>query len=141
MKKPVHNVMKLTFPILVLILCSAGCGEKEDASLTNTGYVKNESEELLEDMDEVSSAAAVWEEDSLFAAVTVNQWSRLRLENVRKKGHSLLKKHYPDTDVHFSTDYKVWLELNKFKEDMKKEPLPGKKRKKRLTGIEDHMKG
>ncbi|SFL99140.1 hypothetical protein [Salibacterium qingdaonense] len=141
MKKFVSLVMKPVLLTAVLILPAAGCGDKEESSLTNTTAITNYPEKLLEDMDEVTSAHAVMEGKNLYAGVAVTQWSRLRLDSVRKKGHALLKKHYPEKTIHFSTDYKVWLELNGFKEELQKKSLSGKKRKKRLTGIEDHMKG
>ncbi|MFD2704380.1 hypothetical protein [Salibacterium lacus] len=141
MKKFVCQVMKPALFTAVLVLPATGCGDHEESSLTNTAAISNDPETLLEDMEEVTSAQAVMEGENLYAGVTVTQWSRLRLDSIRKKGHSLLKKHYPEKTVHFSTDYKVWLELHAFKEELQKKSLSAKKRKKRLTGIEDHMKG
>ncbi|SFP25754.1 hypothetical protein [Salibacterium halotolerans] len=141
MKKFVCRLIKPALLIAVLVSFAAGCAGNEESSLTNMSTGTNHPEKLLENMEEVTSAQSVLEGKNLYAGVTVTQWSRLRLESIRKKGHALLKKHYPKKTVHFSTDYKVWLELKRFKEDIQKKHVHGKKRKKRLTNIEEHMKG
>ncbi|WP_051302155.1 hypothetical protein [Salibacterium aidingense] len=139
------HTQKYFFKVFFICLCltgAAACEDKEEAGPAQVSYKgTNQAEQLLEDMEEVTSAVSVKEGKQIFAAVTVHQFDRLQLENIRKKGHSLLKEQWPEETVHFSTDYKSWLELNKYKEDRRNKSMSEKERKKRLTQIEEFMKG
>jgi len=90
----------------------------------------------------VDRAVAVQIDDELDVAIEINNFNRLRLETIEKEVSQALKKKFPETKVHVTSDKKIMDELQKLSD----EPWAGEqekacKQKKKLKKIEKDMKG
>lgn len=130
--------------LLLILMMMSGCqqsGNSQETHQISAQTVKSEA--LLEELEPVTTAVAINNEKDkeIFAAAKVKHMHRLRLEQVRKDAHKRLSEEWPEWTVHFSTDKKVLLELQKLNKDMANETMKDKELKKRLSKIEEYMKG
>ncbi|WP_134685808.1 YhcN/YlaJ family sporulation lipoprotein [Brevibacillus migulae] len=90
----------------------------------------------------VDKAVAVQIDDELDVAIEVSNFNRFRLETIEKEVSQALKKKFPETKIHVTSDKKLMNELQK----LSNEPWAGEqekacKQKKKLKKIEKDMKG
>ncbi|SDH09819.1 hypothetical protein SAMN05192534_101606 [Alteribacillus persepolensis] len=128
--------------VVFLILLAAGCNQQASELPQHViNEETNEAEELLKDMDPITSAVVITNDDKMYAAAEVKHMNRFQLESIRKQGYNRLSKRWPDHNIHFSTDKKALMELQKLNNDMGEKKVGKKDQEKRLTKIEEFMKG
>lgn len=134
----------------LILFFVTGCnmtGQGEDRPLyigANKSYDQtkaDEAKQIVLSMEEVVAVKGATMDDDIFIAVNVKQFDRFFLDEIRKQAHDKIKKRYPKTKVHVSTDKKVFLELEKLEQDIYHNKLTEKEMKKRWKKIEDFMKG
>ncbi|SDH38194.1 hypothetical protein [Alteribacillus bidgolensis] len=134
--------LKVILLTSIFLVYAAGC--QENASPEPTRVINketHEAEELLEELEPITTAVAITSGKKLYAAAEVKQMDRFQLESVRKKGYDRLSNRWPDYNIHFSTDKKAMLELQNLNKDMSVKKMKKKEREQRLTKIEEFMKG
>ncbi|SFE32696.1 hypothetical protein [Alteribacillus iranensis] len=133
----------------ICILCLlfsvlGGCQDQNTSSETeHLNEAMTKSESIMEEMEPITSSVAIYDdkEKEIYAAAEVRHMDRLRLDKIRKEAHKKLSEEWPNETVHFSTDKKALIELRKLNKDLAAKKMGEEELKKRLTKIEEHMKG
>jgi hypothetical protein len=76
----------------------------------------------------------------LMAAIKVENFDRFRLKSIEKSVKSDLEKKYPDYKVFVSTDKKIFWELEKIEQRLKKNDMNKKNLKNDLNKLKSLMK-
>jgi hypothetical protein len=105
-------------------------------------HLEQKAKSLAEQVKGIDQATAVQIDKELDVAIRVSNFNRLRLESIRKEVAQKLKKAFPNTRIHVTSDKKVMDELQKISDT----PWSGKQKeacrqKKKLKQIEKLMKG
>ncbi len=139
---------KLFFLCFIFLLTGCNFAAKSDDQPLYMGSNKvidqtkaDEAKQIILSMEEVIAVKAVEFEEDIFVAAQVKQFDRFFLDQIRKKAHEKIKKRYPETQVHVSTDKKVFLELEKLEEEIYHNKIKKAEIKKKWKKIEDFMKG
>ena len=105
-------IRKLGIIIFVIALLS-GCSGNGFRIDNSTSEDTAKAEEVLINDERLTSAATVFHENDLIMGVTLTTFSRLKKEKIEKEFKEKLEKLYPDLEVTFSADGKIWMEMNK----------------------------
>jgi len=146
--------VKIIFFILILIGLGSGCNGNQNQLVNNHHLsisqvhsskpidqsVANHAKEKMITKEEISDVKAVNTDNELLAAIKVRNFNRFRLKNIEKSVKSDLKKMYPDYDVFVSSDKKMFWELEKIEQRLKKNDTTKKNLKKDLTKLKSLMK-
>ncbi len=145
--------------LLLLVMASffiiTGCQEKQYPPASMKQIQQKNQEMISIDLNEmkeakkiaqqnkrVDQATAVTFDHELFVALEVSNFNRFFLRSTRSKVHKSLRKHFPDKEVHVTTDSKLFDELSKIEKQIEQQPLqPKKVLEKRLKKINKDMKG
>ncbi|KYG33169.1 YhcN/YlaJ family sporulation lipoprotein [Alkalihalobacillus trypoxylicola] len=143
--------MKKFMLFIMLISCLLGAcnqdtAKSSQASLTSESSYKdqnkiNDVKAELKKMEEVIDVQAIVYDQKIYADPKVKQFSRFRLKEIRKNGFEKLKKTFPDSEIHVSTDKKVYMELEKLEQQLKNGKIKNEDLEKKLQKIEEMMKG
>ncbi|RDW18398.1 hypothetical protein CWR48_12555 [Oceanobacillus arenosus] len=107
-----------------------GCGtdsntdqNKQDTPITGSNKLIDQqpsadAKEMINKHEEISAIKAVNNSETIVVAVKVNHSERFTLKSLRKKMEKELKDSFPKLDVEFSTDLKIFLELEKLEEEI-----------------------
>lgn len=132
---------------LLLIILLVGCQtapENEKQLEDHAAYEQHkadEAKEIILSMKEVTEVKGVNHEGHLYLAPSVKPFDRFRLKEIREKGHDSVKKHHPEATVFFSTDKKIYMELDKLEDQLKNKQISEKQLKGKLKKLEEMMKG
>ena len=146
--------VKILFIILILIGLGSGCNgnqnqldNKDNLSVSQVHTSKpidqsvaNHAKEKIITKEEVSDVKAVNTDNELLVAIKVENFNRFRLKNIEKSVKSDLKKIYPDHKVFVSSDKKMFWELEKIEQRLKKNDTNKKNLKKDLNKLKNLMK-
>ncbi|GAF65370.1 hypothetical protein BTS2_2268 [Bacillus sp. TS-2] len=143
--------MKKFMLLIMLISCLLGACNQDttkssQASLTSESSYKdqnkiNDVKAELKKMEEVIDVQAIVYDQKIYADPKVKQFSRFRLKEIRKNGFEKLKETFPDSEIHVSTDKKVYMELEKLEQQLKNGKIKNEDLEKKLQKIEEMMKG
>ncbi len=126
----------------------AGCGpEHEKTTLIETanpsavqldgkhdGYA-SKIKKTADSFDEIYDTAVVKGSKHLLVAYKVRHFDRFQMKEIEKKLDERIEKMAQDTNVVVSSDYKIFLEAVRLKEDMEANKLTEKQADKRLEEI------
>ncbi|WP_227936113.1 YhcN/YlaJ family sporulation lipoprotein [Alkalihalobacillus deserti] len=101
----------------------------------------DEAKKIILSMEEVIEVKGVSADNNIYMAPKVKHFDRFRLKEIRKYSHDHVKKRYPDATVHVSTDQKIFMELEKLEQELKKRTISEKRLKQRLNKLDEMMKG
>ncbi|WP_026673183.1 YhcN/YlaJ family sporulation lipoprotein [Alkalihalobacterium bogoriense] len=143
--------MKKFISLFVLVIIGLqGCGfeAQQDISpqqLGNEAVVDqtkaDEAKKIVLSMEEVYEVKGVTHNDKIYVAPNVHHFDRLRLEEIRKTGFEKIKKRYPEETVFFTTDKKIYMELEKLETELKNREISPSALEEKLSKLEDDMKG
>ncbi|MFX3675235.1 MAG: YhcN/YlaJ family sporulation lipoprotein [Paenisporosarcina sp.] len=155
----ISKLKKLKVGILILTvigLCFGCNGNQDQNELTdanedlNVSQVKiskpisqsvaNQAKENVSKGEEISDVKAVNTDKELLVSLKVDQFNRFQLKKIEKNIKSDLEKKYPDYKILVSTDQKMYFELDKLEQKLKKNNLSMKKLKKDIKKIKSLMK-
>jgi hypothetical protein len=105
-------IRKLGIIIFVIALLS-GCSGNGFRIDNSTSEDTAKAEEVLMNDERLTSAATVFHENDLIMGVTLTTFSRFKKEKIEKELKEKLEKLYPDLEITFSADGKIWMEMNK----------------------------
>jgi hypothetical protein len=105
-------IRKLGIIIFVIALLS-GCSGNGFRIDNSTSEDTAKAEEVLMNDERLTSAATVFHENDLIMGVTLTTFSRFKKEKIEKELKEKLEKLYPDLEITFSADGKIWIEMNK----------------------------
>jgi len=142
---------KLTVVAIILFLLT-GCqntGASDDIkplSLADQAVIDqsqaDEAKQIVLTMEEVVEIKGVNNnKNKLYLAPRVKHFDRFRLNDIRKKGYDSIKNRYPEAKIFFSTDKKIFIELEKLEEQLKNKSISEERLNKELKSLEDMMKG
>jgi hypothetical protein len=145
--------MKRLFFILILIGLASGCNgnqnqlDNNDLNISQVHTSKpidqsvaNHTKEKMITKEEISDVKAVNTDKELLVAIKVGNFNRFRLKNIEKSVKSDLEKIYPDHKVFVSSDKKMFWELEKIEQRLKKNDTNKKNLKKDLNKLKNLMK-
>ncbi len=135
--------------ITIVLFTVSGCQTRSDdvrvlelaPIATIDQHFADEAKKIVIAMDEVIETKGVNFNKQIYLAIKVKQFDRFRLKEIRKKGHDLVKKRFPDAKVHLSTDKKIFMELDKLERKLKDNQIDEKQLEKELRKLEELMKG
>ncbi|MDY0406045.1 hypothetical protein P5G51_012165 [Virgibacillus sp. 179-BFC.A HS] len=135
-------------PILLILVTILGCQfEKNRSSNTNEHGATNTAMEsidqssatkakhLLQKDSRITSVQAVNDSKNLVVAVEVPHMQRFKLDATKKKLNKKMKKQFPDKQLTFSTDKKIYMELEQLSKQIQSQQLTKKSVEKRLKHI------
>ncbi|RDI47741.1 YhcN/YlaJ family sporulation lipoprotein [Falsibacillus pallidus] len=148
--------MKIGIVILcVSLLAAGGCSSKpkHDSQLALIKTTNPEPIELkvrpdnksigarvkheIDSIPEVYDAAVIEGKDEIIVAYKVKHSKRFRMKKIEKKINSRLEKEYPDENFIVSSDYKIFLEAIRLKEEMEADTISKKDASKRFEEIKE----
>lgn len=150
MKKKMNSYYLI---IWAFVLMMTGCiqnGEKEESKLvllkktdpsTVTISNKNSSKTAQKIKKDISSFREIYDvavikgKKNTLVAYKVKHLQRFRMKAIEEKMNKLLEKKYPDEEFTVSSDYKIFLEAIKLKEEVEEKNLSEKKAENRLRKI------
>ncbi|MGM7722119.1 YhcN/YlaJ family sporulation lipoprotein [Metabacillus sp. Hm71] len=97
--------------------------------------IANQAKEKVIKEEEISDVKAVNTDKELLIAVEVNHMDRFRLKEIEKNLNQKTEKQFPNHEVTISIDSKIFLEIEKLENKMKKNNLGKKKLEKVLKRI------
>lgn len=124
-----------------------GCGtdstteqDKQDTPIKGSNKLidqqpSSDAKEILNKHEEITAIKAVNNSKTIVVAVKVKHSERFTLKSLKKKMTKELKDSFPKLDVVFSTDLKIFLELEKLEKEMQTGPLTEKSFNKKLDKI------
>lgn len=140
---------RLLFIMALLLL--PGCGQKQadDGTLalvktTNPAPIHiqngdaNKPEQIQKDVSsfpEVYDVAVIKNKKETLVVYKVKQLQRFRMKTIEKNITNHLEKKHPKEDFIVSSDYKIFLEAVRLKDDMKKRKISKKEAEKRFKEI------
>lgn len=146
-KVRVKQLMILTC-LCVIITGLVACGQRDQVRPMMVGHDAvadqtnaDQAKQVIASMEEVVDVKGVSLEDKIYVAPQVRHRSRFNLEGIRKEGFERIKKRHPDATVYFSTDKKIYMELEKLEQQLQKRTISKGRLKKRLGELEELMKG
>lgn len=98
-------------------------------------HPSNQAKEILSKQKEITAIKAVNSKDKLVIAIEVQHNKRLKLAKIRKKLTKQMKDQFPDMEMEFSTDKKIYLELEQLEKEIQTNAITNKKLKKKLKHI------
>lgn|GEM_PF-181249 len=98
-----------------------------------------DAKEVAESIEGVTESVSVAIDDELIIAVKVERWHRFFIRTIESDIQKLLKGRFTDFNIHVSTDWKIYNELEKLKKSLK--DIKAEEAKKKLKKIEKNMKG
>ena len=146
--------VKILFFILILIGMGSGCNGNQyqldnynDLSISQVHTSKpidqsvaNHAKEKIIAKEDITDVKAVNTDKELMAAIKVENFDRFRLKSIEKSVKSDLEKKYPDYKVFVSTDKKIFWELEKVEQRLKKNDMNKKNLKNDLNKLKSLMK-
>lgn len=135
--------------IIFIMISLVGCQMNEQNNMKplqiNDAIVEqtkaNRAKEIVQSMEEVTEVRGVSYDNSIYIASHVKPFDRFFLNEIRKKAHDAIKKRYPEATVHVSTDEKLFIEIEKLEQQLKKQSISKEKLSKRLKELDEMMKG
>jgi hypothetical protein len=103
---------------------------------------EQKAKSITEQVHGIDKAVAVHIDKELDVAIEVSNFNRFRLESIEKEVGEKLKKEFPDSAIHVTSDKKLIDELQKLSDTpWSSEQEKACKQKKKLKQIEKEMKG
>lgn len=98
-------------------------------------HPSNQAKDVLSKQNEITSIKAVNSKDKLVIAIEVQHNKRLKLAKIRKKLTKQMKGQFPEMEMEFSTDKKIYLELEQLENEIQTSAITNKKLNKKLKHI------
>ncbi|RDU35597.1 sporulation protein [Neobacillus piezotolerans] len=135
------------------ILAGTGCQGRDDTARSRLALMKttnpepvqtqhsnsNVSEEAVKKavakMPELYDVAVVKGKKDILVAYKVRHMHRFRMKAIEKKVTKKLEKKYPDANFMVSSDYKIFLEATRLRDEVKRGKMSGKEAEGRLQQI------
>lgn len=146
------RLLILMFAIIILFImgCSSN-GKREESQLAlikatqpspiEIGY-KNKEEsvgyqvrEILKEIDEVYDTAIIEGDEKIIVAYKVRHLQRFRMKKIEKDITKLLNERFPKNNFIVSSDFKIFLEAIRLKEDLDDGNISNKEAEKRFKKI------
>lgn len=131
-----------------LLLLLAGCGpEHDETTLIETANpqavqldgkhdgLAAEIKKEADSLDEIYDTAVIKGTKQLLVAYKVRHFNRFQMKKIEKKVNEKVSGLAKNTEVVVSSDYKIFLELVRLKEDMQANKITEKEADKRLEAI------
>lgn len=148
------NIIKGIMAIFVLFLCLSGCGgmgnnhtkdsqlalmkttdpepiKLSDSSSKKVATIKKE----VSRMNEIYDVSVVEGKKDILVAYKVRHLSRFKMKTIEKNLKERLEKQYPHDHFVVSSDYKIFLESVRLKEDLDAGKISKKEANKRFRKI------
>ena len=101
-----------------------------------------ETKEIAKKNRRVDEVAAVALKDELYVGLKVTNFNRLFLRSIRQDVHGRLKEQFPKRAIHVTTDIKLFRDLSRLEESIRKDPWKDREGlKRKLNKIHEDMKG
>jgi len=144
---------KYAFIILSVLLLVSACSNKNDTKKSSLALIKttqpkpmklssNIKESLpskvkkeVAAIKEIYDVAVIEGNKTILVAYKVKHLYRFRMKSIEKKLTSRLEKEYPNEKFVVSSDYKIFLEAVRLREDLKSGRISKKEAKKRFKTI------
>lgn len=148
--------MKKTILVTIVIfamLSGTSCQGRDDTSRTRLALMKTTNPEPLQTqysypdvpeeavkkdvakMPELYDVAVVKGKKDVLVAYKVRHMHRFRMKAIEKKVTQKLEKKYPDANFTVSSDYKIFLEATRLRDEVKRGKMSGKEAEDRLQQI------
>lgn len=135
--------------LIAVIVVSSSCqAQSDDVKVLELAQfakidqqLSDEAKKIVLAMDEVIEVKGINLKKNIYLAVKVKQFDRFRLKEIRKRGHDLVKKRFPEATVHLSTDKKIFMELGKLENKLKDKKISEQQLEKKIQSLEEMMKG
>jgi hypothetical protein len=135
--------------IIIGVMILGGCGPQAETiqplQVGNQAIVAqekaDEAKQILLSMEEVLEVKGVVNKQGIYLAPRVKHFDRFHLNDIRKRGHENVAKRFPKETVHVSTDKKIYMELEKLEQELKKKTISEKRFSTKLKELEEKMKG
>ncbi|XJZ28222.1 sporulation protein [Bacillota bacterium Lsc_1132] len=151
MKKNVKSFLLILLVLFVMGGCNRN-GQKKDSKFallktTNPAPVQIQNHNPLKagtaarvkhdisSFPEIYDVAVVQGKKDTLVAYKVKHMQRFRMKSIEAKINKLLEKKYPKENFSVSSDYKIFLEAVKLREQMKNPKFTAKKAEKKLQEI------
>ncbi|MDW2879678.1 MULTISPECIES: YhcN/YlaJ family sporulation lipoprotein [Bacillaceae] len=147
MKDKITTLKNLLFIIMVIGFASGCNGNQNEFGISQVHTSKpidqsvaNHAKEKIIAKEDITDVKAVNTDKELMAAIKVENFDRFRLKSIEKSVKSDLEKKYPDYKVFVSTDKKIFWELEKVEQRLKKNDMNKKNLKNDLNKLKSLMK-
>jgi hypothetical protein len=153
LKDKITTLKNLLFIIMVIGFASGCNGNQNEFIQDNSTFgisqvhtkpidqsVANHAKEKIIAKEDITDVKAVNTDKELMAAIKVENFDRFRLKSIEKSVKSDLEKKYPDYKVFVSTDKKIFWELEKIEQRLKKNDMNKKNLKNDLNKLKSLMK-
>lgn len=154
LKDKITTMKNLLFIIMVIGFASGCNGNQNEFIQGNSTFgisqvhtskpidqsVANHAKEKIIAKEDITDVKAVNTDKELMAAIKVENFDRFRLKSIEKSVKSDLEKKYPDYKVFVSTDKKIFWELEKVEQRLKKNDMNKKNLKNDLNKLKSLMK-
>ncbi|WP_316571682.1 YhcN/YlaJ family sporulation lipoprotein [Neobacillus sp. YIM B06451] len=102
---------------------------------SNTKASENDVKKEVASMPELYDVAVIKGKKDILVAYKVKHMYRFRMKAIEKKLTKKLEKKYPDANFTVSSDYKIFLEASRLKDEVKRGKISGKEAEDRLQQI------
>nr|WP_306010628.1 YhcN/YlaJ family sporulation lipoprotein [Bacillus sp. MMSF_3328] len=147
LKDKITTLKNLLFIIMVIGFASGCNGNQNEFGISQVHTSKpidqsvaNHAKEKIIAKEDITDVKAVNTDKELMAAIKVENFDRFRLKSIEKSVKSDLEKKYPDYKVFVSTDKKIFWELEKVEQRLKKNDMNKKNLKNDLNKLKSLMK-
>ncbi|WP_018922166.1 hypothetical protein [Salsuginibacillus kocurii] len=142
------STWKTLVPFFIIFLIVAGCNTDDTGAAQKKGTPDNpcqqdeavEAKVVLNQMDAFIEPRAVSCDEEVFATAKVKQMNRLKIPEHTKEALVELDEKLPHSELHFSTDQKVWQLLDDLETDTGSEEMQKSEIRTRLLEVEDHIR-
>ncbi|MDQ0215643.1 hypothetical protein J2S13_002061 [Oikeobacillus pervagus] len=146
------NLLRSLIIVMTIILVGCGANNKKGTDDSQLALIKTTNpppvdldkkdqsvaEQVKKDVlnfNELYDVAVIEGKKDILVAYKVRHFERFKMKKIEKDLKKTLKKKYPDEKITVSSDYKIFLEVVRLKEDMSKGKVTEKEAKKRLEEI------
>ncbi|WP_409274464.1 YhcN/YlaJ family sporulation lipoprotein [Neobacillus sp. SCS-31] len=102
---------------------------------SNTKTSEKDVKKEVASMPELYDVAVIKGKKDILVAYKVKHMYRFRMKAIEKKLTKKLEKKYPDANFTVSSDYKIFLEASRLKDEVKRGKMSGKEAEDRLQQI------
>jgi len=149
--KQIYLTILLLFSPTLLFGCSndqaAEPQTNKQSNIQNISHTGGQEQEELEieqtvrnQFDEIVELTSFSYNDEILMGIKVNQISQFNEQKIAKEVKSFIKREYPGKKATVSSDYKVFLEIDRLKEELINEDLKQTDIDKRFKEVKDFSK-
>lgn len=152
-----ENITKLKISLLIFTVIGfgSGCNSTQNQLVEDNDHlsisqvhtkkpinqsVANHTKEVIVMKEGISDVKAVNTDKDLLVGIKVDNFDRFQLKKIKKDVQSDIDKMYPNHQVTVSTDQKMYWELDKLEQRLKKDNTTMKNLKKDINKIKSLMK-